>query len=686
MPHHALIEAQVRCRILLLLHCINSYAIIHPISLPYMQVNKYLFIVFFYILHSCMTKVFSQTNKIDILKTSLSHASVRAQQLDAALTLCGQAHSMNADTLYHYANMARQIAIAMNEKEKKILAESYVGVWLARKNLFDSALNLCNRDLRNISYTRERDAYANVLMQKTYLLMKSNRHKEALDETYHFLQQAETQNDTISQIFCKNIIGNVYRNMGQTDLALQWFYKADHTAGGDAWEEKKNEFGTYFLLGMMYNWKVDGDANQKDIVKDSLMSIYYLDRAIQDSRKFENLGILARALNVKAGAIGNREHLALEGGYVKEAKHIYEQLHDTLSILNSISPMCYYYIDEGHPEKGIKACEEGLEMIKRGNNYPTFDLYEALAQCYKAAGKYPQYANVLDTIIRLKDITYKKNSERDLAELNAKYEDEKKENTIIQQKLDIAAKKNSMYLALILSGFLLVSILFLYRYYYRKQKEQKQKEIIAVAAAEEAERRRISADLHDNIGAYAAAAASTIATIHPSDEQSKDILSLLKDNVQDMITQLNDSIWALNKKSVRLTGISDRFKLFIQKLEHAYPDITISLNEEIEQDRLLSPFQALHLFRIMQEALNNALRHSKCRTVNINLLSNGKLMQVSIVDDGIGMHNVNLNGNGINNLRARAKESGWNAEWLNNPEAGTSVILSTAPIEINTTN
>jgi signal transduction histidine kinase len=153
-----------------------------------------------------------------------------------------------------------------------------------------------------------------------------------------------------------------------------------------------------------------------------------------------------------------------------------------------------------------------------------------------------------------------------------------------------------------------------------------------------------------------------------------------------MITQLNDSIWALNKKSVRLTGISDRFKVFVQKLEHAYPDINILFNEEIEQDRLLSPFQALHLFRIMQEALNNALRHSKCRTVNIHLLSNEKLLEVSIADDGIGMHNVNLNGNGINNLKARAKESGWNAQWLNNPKAGTSVIISTAPIEINTTN
>jgi signal transduction histidine kinase len=163
--------------------------------------------------------------------------------------------------------------------------------------------------------------------------------------------------------------------------------------------------------------------------------------------------------------------------------------------------------------------------------------------------------------------------------------------------------------------------------------------------------------------------------------ESRNTLSLLKDNVQDMITQLNDSIWALNKKSVLLTAISDRFKVFIQKLKYAYPDISISLNEEIENDRLLSSFQALHLFRIMQEALNNALRHSKCQHVIIKILSDEKILQISIVDDGIGMYAVNFNGNGINNLKTRAKESGWNAEWVNNKDAGTSVIISSLPID-----
>ena len=143
-----------------------------------------------------------------------------------------------------------------------------------------------------------------------------------------------------------------------------------------------------------------------------------------------------------------------------------------------------------------------------------------------------------------------------------------------------------------------------------------------------------------------------------------------------MITQLNDSIWALNKKAIRLTAISDRFKLFVQKLEPAYPQISILITEEMEEDRLLSPFQALHLFRILQEALNNALRHSHCKNVNIHFQSDKNLLRIMIADDGVGMTVKNRNGNGLNNLKTRAMESGWEAKWVTNVDGGTTVVIS----------
>jgi signal transduction histidine kinase len=618
-----------------------------------------------------------QTNRISFFRNTFYKASTEKEKLDAAIAICGESHSISPDTLYYYTQFAQRSAINSGDQPKQILANVFTETFLSRKNLFDSALTLCVADLKRLDYKHNGDGYSKTKMQQCYALMKSNRNKEALDQGYHFLAEAQKQGDTASQIFTQCIIGTVYRNMQQTEPALAWFNKANTTATDTVYEKIRNEFGLYFDLGLMYNWKMDLDNQITDTRSDSVTCIAFLDRAIRDSRRFENLGMLARALNIKAATIGNREHLREEGEYVGEAEAIYTQLHDTLSMLNSIAPRAFYYIDAEQPEKGVAVCQKGIAIAASGLGYPVLDLYETLSQCYKAAGNDKKYAETLHTMLRLKDSVYRINSERDLAELNARYEDQQKQNIIISQKLDIASKRNTMLVISIVAVLLVITILFLYFYFDRKQKTQKLKQAFAIAAAEEAERKRISADLHDNIGAYAAAAASTIATIKPEDPGGARKLSLLNHHVQDMITQLNDSIWALNKKEVRLTSISDRFKVFAQKLSQAYPNINISIDEDISVDRILSPFHALHLYRIMQEALNNALRHSRCSEIGINIMSDPGKMQVSIADNGVGMESENPNGNGINNLKTRAKESGWKVSWISNPQGGVTIMLST---------
>jgi len=647
--------------------------------------TKSLFLTVSALLIVHLTSVIAQTNKIEIFKATFYNAITPLQKADAALAISSQSHSLNNDTLYYYASVAKKIAVDLKDKEREIMADVFIEDYLVRKNLFDSALKICNADLKNLDYKHNKDAYSKIMMQKCFCLAKANRNTSALDFCYKFLAESEEYNDSASQIYTKCIIGIVYRDLQQTDLAMNWFLKANAITSNASYESIKNEFGVYFLLGMMYNWKFDGDNLQNEKLRDSVKAIYFLDRSIDDSRRYENLSILAKALNVKAATIGNRANVEEEGRYVKEADRIYSQLNDTSSMLNTISPMCFYYMDEGHPEKGIAACKEGIRIASLSNSYPVLDLYEALGQCYYAAGDYPKYAETLNSIIRIKDSLYKVNSTHDLAELNATYEDQKKENIIIRQKLDITSKKYSILLISIITGILLIGFFLLYRYYTRKQKKMKQEEIAAVSRAQEGERKRISADLHDNIGAYAAAAASTIGSINAKDNQSTLRLNLLKNNIQDMIAHLNDSIWALNKMEVLLTGVSDRFKIFVQKLEPSYPHISILIDEKIDNDHTLSSFQALHLFRIMQEALNNALRHSQCSCIKINIQSNPSQISINIEDNGTGMPSTKINGNGVANLKMRALELGWSAEWINNEIGGTSVLIHSGLIS-STTN
>ncbi|MEP6684878.1 MAG: two-component regulator propeller domain-containing protein, partial [Parafilimonas sp.] len=190
------------------------------------------------------------------------------------------------------------------------------------------------------------------------------------------------------------------------------------------------------------------------------------------------------------------------------------------------------------------------------------------------------------------------------------------------------------------------------------------------------ERERISHDLHDNLGAYAAAISSNISSIQNLHNTNNDeAFNQLKNNSQSIINQLNDTIWALNKEAISLTAVSDRFKLFLQKMQPSYATVFIGIKEEIIHDAILSPANALHLFRIMQEAINNALRHSNCKNVLVKIISNDG-WQIIIKDDGKGMNENNIAGNGLKNIRLRAAEAGWHVRWTQEIPPGTSIIIS----------
>jgi signal transduction histidine kinase len=619
-------------------------------------------------------KAVAQTNMIELLKRSVESAETPVQKMDAVMALCDQDHSLNIDTLFHYADMARLLAGNLHDDKKAVLARTFMEKWLGRRTLYDSAMHMCDKDMKRLDYRKDGDVYARVMMEKLYDLVRTSRHKEALDQSYHFLEQAETLQDTSSQIYCKFIIGSVYRNLQQTDIALDWFLKGNQTAPGESWEETKNRFRLFFLIGQMYNWRANDAALSSTHIQDSLLSEEFTHRAIRDSRRFEDLTILANSLGLEDANNNSKKEIVFSN--IQETQKIFLELNDTLSLQNIMFQFCDYYNMVNQPQKSVALCLKNAPLFRTANSGQMLDYFDKLGESYMKMGNYRDFSQTLVREMQYKDSIYNINSEHDLADLNAKYEDQKKENIIIQQKLDITSKQNTLLIISLVAGLLLIFMVFLYRFYSRRQKLQRQQEAAAVASAEEAERKRISADLHDNIGAYAAAAASTIATILPEDAESRSNLGQLKNNVQDMITQLNDSIWALNRKEVQLTAISDRFKVFIQKLELAYPSVEITLQEQIEEDLLLSPTQALHLFRIMQEGLNNALRHSQCMAIQVDILSDRESMHISITDNGIGMGGSVSRGNGINKLKMRALESGWQVDWLPGEVGGTRLLVT----------
>ena len=185
-----------------------------------------------------------------------------------------------------------------------------------------------------------------------------------------------------------------------------------------------------------------------------------------------------------------------------------------------------------------------------------------------------------------------------------------------------------------------------------------QKEIIqSIIVTQEEERKRIAQDLHDDIS-------SKLNVINLN-------ANLLKDgelNAEEY-SIVNDSILEATDKTLEsarkiahnlLPPILDKFGLkdALEELADSFNNsrkITIEYNLEYPKDYLISE-KELHLFRIVQELINNSVRHGKAKNSTLNLcLKNNKLL-FNYTDDGIGFNQENVHhkkGLGMKNIESR---------------------------------
>jgi signal transduction histidine kinase len=646
--------------------------------------NRSLRTIFFLLYGVYALESTGQTPLIDSLKKNITDSKSLQNKLNAILALCEQRQSLNTDTLFYYASLAGKMAMALKDVKNTALANYFVSNSLSRKGELDGALSITNENLEKLSYRKNKNAYTKFSLQKGQLYIKSNRYKDALAEFYKLLNESEQEQDTLTQVNVKTSIGWVNMEMGRNAEALSWFYKALYTI---------REPALFDYSGIIYS---NMAATYNELEKNDSAE-YYINKAIALNRKHQNnLQFLANALAIRADIYIDTRRKDLAEASLNEALAIRKQIGEPFYIVSDMMQLAVYYAHNNQPEKGTALCLEGIEMAKKyqlDSKLPV--LYDALAENYKAAKNFEKHGETLVRIIDLKDSLYEKNSARALAELQTNYNLQKIQNTIIRQELDITrkdyaiTKKNYLlYGLLILTVFLLIISYVIFKNYRRKQKmkmqlmlqDEKNIAALAIIEAEENERKRIAADLHDNLGAYAASIASNIEHIKilPEDTANVSMMQELKNNSQSIVSQLNDTIWVLKKDALSLTAISDRLKSFIQRIQSSYPGMNMDVFEKIMTDHLLPPSHAFHLFQVLQEAVNNAVRHSGGKQINVTIESSNHSWKITVSDDGKGLPEEmpGKEGNGLLNMKNRAKEAGWMIEWQPNTTKGTRLSIT----------
>lgn len=311
----------------------------------------------------------------------------------------------------------------------------------------------------------------------------------------------------------------------------------------------------------------------------------------------------------------------------------------------------------------------------------------------KKRGRLPLAVEFLEQYAALKDTIFKAERVELMADLEAKYKVENKERELAESRAALAENellvknRNNQLLLLLIFSLLLLGIAY-FIYFRQKDKNrllEQEAKLQMIYAEQETQKQlheqrdRISADLHDNIGAQLTFIVSSLDNLKFVD-LSKEILATKIDQISsftiETVSELRDTIWAMNKESISIEDLESRLFSLIKKAREACPEISFDLemDESIEKEFLLNSMEGINYYRVVQEAVNNSIKHSNASKVIIQFFKIKDSIRVCVLDNGSGIQSDIL-GNGLGNMRNRAARIGKSLVIDSKENQGTQVCI-----------
>ncbi|WP_297091122.1 tetratricopeptide repeat protein [uncultured Draconibacterium sp.] len=477
-------------------------------------------------------------------------------------------------------------------------------------------------------------------------------------------------------------MARLYRKLAQPERALEYYdkalklYEADNNLEGIA--RINNESGVVF--GDAGDFKTANERFQKSL-------------QIQQVRK-DSVGIGYALEFLGYNQLQIKDYKKAED-YLTQALYIREKVGNQFAIMLNYTALGELYKQINQAEKSIDFYEKSNALAQQ-INFLDIQIYNyrQIMDNYELLGNYREAYENLKAFNTLNDSLYNAQKIKDVEEITARYETAQKEKQILEQRAQIAEhelgiKTRNLGIIGLLSLLIIIGLIgfLLYKQQVLKNiKQRKDSELrLAMAKIEsqnrlQEQRLAISRDLHDNIGAQLSFIVSAIDTIKYFMSDKNDQLNNRLDNIgsfaKETIQELRDTIWAMNKSGVSISDLQARIANFVAKAKQSNHSVEISVvtSEMVSEQVQFSSLQGLNIFRIIQEACNNALKYADAKNIKIEIVTQENGLCFLVEDDGKGFIESEIEpGNGLLNMRKRAQELGSELKLVSEPGTKTSV-------------
>ncbi|MEZ4968099.1 MAG: tetratricopeptide repeat protein [Flavobacteriaceae bacterium] len=628
------------------------------------------------------THAYSQTgqNKIDSLQRLIRETGNDSLKIHYKILIGDEFRNINVDSAFHY-----------RDETKKLI--QYDGYLKRKWELFDA-----------------------------FLIAEKGEYKLAIQKTQTLIPYFENRKDNETLGIIHNSLGVEYVSIGEYDLAVDHLHKAlDY---GKRSNDEHLIARSNFTLGIVYfeikEYEKSNECYQNAIkicedinyqaylvyAQNNLSNNYvhqkkyreaipYAKKVIAEFTKTGKERLLSYPYVNLGTAYKGLDDYALSEEYYLKAIQIKKKNKDEKDLIITQGYLADLYMGHNHMDKAEKIALEAYTKAEKLQLLPEIaSTSEILAKVYRIKEKFKESSSFFSINKSTQDSLFVIEKAKETFRLQTKYETAEKEKQILAQRAKIvdhqlALKNRNFWIFGLVTLAIIIGLIgfLLYKQQLLKNiKQQKDNELKLVLEKIDAQNRlqeqrlAISRDLHDNIGAQLSFIVSAIDTIKYYISDRNDQLTDRLDNIgifaRETIQELRDTIWAMNKQGITIKDLQSRIANFMEKAKQSHGNIRISFitDKNVPADHSFTGLQGLNIFRIVQEATNNALKYAEADQIGISIRKTGNNIHFSIQDNGKGFVEKEVEaGNGLLNMRKRAHELGDELMLRSGPDKGTVI-------------
>ncbi len=574
-----------------------------------------------------------------------------------------------------------QIELKTAPISKIIVLENQKANLLNALNLLDSSLNLSKQNLILAQNMQNRAEITKAEINIAIILQKKGRYFESTNFYESALKNASS--DSLLAI-AYHFLGTCYKDQNQLEKCVELTQKSLFIAQKNnyksIWAKNLNTIGlTIFRTHKYY---------------DKALKIFHEALNVANQTDDENI---KSVINKNIGWVHLLWEEEAEGlAYVNKAIEMQTKSNKAevrQNLFYSYMVLIHFYnLVKKDFQSSILYCQKAIELAEKYHWVEEkAEVYHYFYLNYKAL-KNPQKA--LEYHVKYQETTAKLNEDKIVTQ-KAIIEEKSKNNLLEFEYKQEINQRNWLIFSLFIATSLISVILFL------NKKLRKQKGVIeeinqnlehkviertadlqkaldeikeAMLKGQTLERKRVAAELHDNLGSLLSAVSISLDVVDVShlSKQEQFIFQNVQNQIIDAYREVRLLSHNLQPAELEKEGLE---KAIIRLAEKINLTGKLKMHLDLTEIKPLSKEIEFNLYSICLEAINNILKHSEATDCEISFKKSDNQLIMKIADNGLGFENNIKNGFGINNIQSRVEQLGGKLE-INSNEKGTVLAIT----------